>query len=44
MGGLCLSDELSLCKLLAKRDPAGYERAALRWLDRTVITLQVLRG
>ena len=34
MGGLSLSDALSLCELLANADPARYERAALRWLER----------
>jgi hypothetical protein len=36
MGGLSLSDALSLCELLAKADPARYERAALRWLKRFI--------
>jgi hypothetical protein len=36
MGGLSLSDALSLCELLASRDPARYERAALRWLQRFI--------
>jgi hypothetical protein len=36
MGGLSILDELSLCELLAKRDPARYERAALRWLERFI--------
>ena len=34
MGGLSLADALSLCELLANVDPARYERAALRWLQR----------
>jgi hypothetical protein len=34
MGGLSLLDAISLCELLAKRDPARYERAALRWVER----------
>jgi hypothetical protein len=34
MGGLSLFDALLLCELLAKADPARYERAALRWLER----------
>jgi hypothetical protein len=33
---LSLLDALSLCELLAKRDPARYERAALRWLERFI--------
>jgi hypothetical protein len=36
MGGLSLADALSLCELLAKVDPARYERAALRWLQRFI--------
>ncbi len=36
MGGLSLYDALSLCELLANVDPARYERAALRWLQRFV--------
>jgi hypothetical protein len=28
MGGLSLADALALCELLAKADPARYERAA----------------
>jgi len=36
MGGLSLSDALSLCELLANVDPARYERAALRWLQRFI--------
>src|SRR5580765_8777139 len=36
MGGLSLADALSLCELLATVDPARYERAALRWLQRFI--------
>jgi hypothetical protein len=36
MGGLSLTDALSLCELLAMVDPARYERAALRWLQRFI--------
>lgn len=36
MGGLSLLDALTLCELLAKADPARYERAALRWLQRLI--------
>ena len=36
MGGLSLADALMLCELLANTDPARYERAALRWLDRFI--------
>jgi hypothetical protein len=36
MGGLSLSDAPSLCELLADADPARYERAALRWLQRFI--------
>jgi hypothetical protein len=36
MGGLSLSDALALCELLANVDPARYERAALRWLQRFI--------
>jgi hypothetical protein len=36
MGGLSLADALSLCELLARADPARYERAALRWLNRFI--------
>jgi hypothetical protein len=36
MGGLSLADALALCELLASRDPARYERAALRWLQRFI--------
>ena len=35
-GGLSLADALMLCELLAKTDPARYERAALRWLQRFI--------
>jgi hypothetical protein len=36
MGGLSLANALSLCELLANVDPARYERAALRWLQRFI--------
>jgi hypothetical protein len=36
MGGLSLADALVLCELLASADPARYERAALRWLQRFI--------
>jgi hypothetical protein len=36
MGGLSLANALSLCELLADTDPARYERAALRWLQRFI--------
>jgi hypothetical protein len=36
MGGLSLADALSLCELLSNTDPARYERAALRWLERFI--------
>jgi hypothetical protein len=36
MGGLSLADALSLCEVLANADPARYERAALRWLQRFI--------
>src|SRR4051795_7443461 len=36
MGGLSLADALALCELLAHADPARYERAALRWLERFI--------
>jgi hypothetical protein len=36
MGGLSLADALSLCELLAGPDPARYERAACRWLQRFI--------
>jgi len=31
-----VSDALTLCELLANADPARYERAALRWLQRFI--------
>ena len=34
--GLSLADALLLCELLANTDPARYERAALRWLERFI--------
>ena len=36
MGGLSLADAHLLCELLANADPARYERAALRWLERFI--------
>ena len=36
MGGLSLLDALPLYELLAKRDPARCERAALGWLERFI--------
>ena len=36
MGGLSLADALLLCELQARVDPARYERAALRWLQRFI--------
>jgi hypothetical protein len=36
MGGLSLADALLFCELLANTDPARYERAALRWLQRFI--------
>jgi hypothetical protein len=36
MGGLSLADALLLCELLASADPARYERAALRLLERFI--------
>jgi hypothetical protein len=36
MGGLSLADALLLCELLARADPQRYERAALRWLERSI--------
>lgn len=36
MGGLSLADALELCELLANVDPARYERAARRWLQRFI--------
>jgi len=47
MGGLSLADALLLCELLASADPARYERAALRWLQRFIASsldrLRILR-
>jgi hypothetical protein len=39
LGRLSLDDALSLCVLIAERDPARFERAALRWLERLVAEL-----
>jgi len=36
LGQLSLDDALDLCRLLAERDPARFERAALRWLERLI--------
>jgi hypothetical protein len=36
MGEPSLADALMLCELLADTDPARYERAALRWLQRFI--------
>jgi hypothetical protein len=36
MGGLSPAEALSLCELLAKADPARYECAASRWLERFI--------
>jgi hypothetical protein len=36
LGGLSLADALLLCELLANTDPARYELAALRWLQRFI--------
>ena len=36
MDGLSLADALALCELLANVDPARYELAALRWLQRFI--------
>jgi hypothetical protein len=36
MGGLSLEDALLVRELLANVDPARYERAALRWLQRFI--------
>jgi hypothetical protein len=33
---MSLADALLLCELLANVDPAGYERAALRWLQQFI--------
>jgi hypothetical protein len=34
MGSLSLLDALALCELMAMVEPARYEHAALRWLER----------
>jgi hypothetical protein len=36
LGELSLADALSLCELLASRDPQRFERAARRWLQRFI--------
>ena len=36
LGKLTLADALSLCELLAARDPQRFERAARRWLQRFI--------
>jgi hypothetical protein len=36
MGSLSLADALSLCEMLAARDPQRFERAARRWLQRFI--------
>src|SRR5947207_8088135 len=36
MGGLSLGNALSLCVVLAERDPVRFQRAAPRWLTRVV--------
>ena len=36
IAGLSLADALLLCELLANADPARYEPAALRWLQRFI--------
>jgi hypothetical protein len=36
LGRLTLADALSLCELLAARDPQRFERAARRWLQRFI--------
>jgi hypothetical protein len=36
LGNLTLADALSLCELLAARDPQRFERAARRWLQRFI--------
>jgi hypothetical protein len=36
LGRLSLEDALSLCVLIADRDPPRFERAALRWLERLI--------
>jgi|SRR5213082_532066 len=38
LGRLSLDDALSLCVLLAEQDPARFERAGLRWLDRLLVS------
>ncbi len=37
LGRLTLADALGLTVLLAERDPARYERAAVRWLGRWLL-------
>ena len=36
LGRLSLEDALRLCLLLADHDPARFDRAALRWIERFV--------
>lgn len=36
LGGLSLADALSLCELLADANPARFERAVPRWLQRFI--------
>jgi hypothetical protein len=36
IGHLSLAEALSLCELLAARDPQKFERAARRWLQRLI--------
>jgi hypothetical protein len=36
LGQLSLADALSLCEMLAARDPRRFERAAQRWLQRFI--------
>jgi hypothetical protein len=36
IGRLSLAEALSLCELLAARDPQRFERAARRWLQRFI--------
>jgi hypothetical protein len=36
LGQLSLAEALSLCELLAARDPQRFERAARRWLQRFI--------
>ena len=36
LGRLSLDDALSLCVLFAEHDPARFERAVLRWLERLI--------